>query len=70
MKHLIILIGQLPDDYPILKHKIFFCRTQLAVLRTFTTNYKDSKLQYYALINIGLLLQTITSIKSEPRDPS
>lgn len=63
-------MGQLPDEDPFLQYKVLFCRTQLDVLKKLTNHYKDSKIQYYALLNIGLLLQQLMQIKAHPIDPT
>ena len=62
IKQFIILGGTLAsnsDEY--LNSTIFQARTLLDVLRSFITIYKDSKLQYYSLLNIGLIFQQLNS---------
>ena len=60
-------MGQLPDSQQGIQSKIYFSKCMLKILKSFITLYKDSKLQYNAILNIGLILQKITAIKHAPR---
>lgn len=68
IKHLTLLVGQFPDSQEAIKGKIFFGRAILEVLRTFINQYKDSKLQYNAVLDIGLIFQKLTTIRYVAKD--
>ena len=54
VKHVILLMGN-----SLLSEQALLARTLLEVLSPFMNLYRDSKLQYYAVLNIGLLLQQL-----------
>lgn len=68
IKHLTLLIGQFPDSQEAIKGKIFFGKAILEVLRTFINQYKDSKLQYHAVLDIGLIFQKLAAIRYVAKD--
>lgn len=61
-------MGQLSDSQQGIQSKIYFSKCMLKTLRSFITLYKDSKLQYNAILNIGLILQKVTAIKHSPQN--
>lgn len=62
------MIGQFSDSKEGILSKICFCKVMLKLLRTFINLYKDSKLQYSTILNIGLIFQKITAIKHIPQN--
>ncbi len=39
--------------------KVLFIKVVLCLMKTFISSYKDSKIQYYCLLNIGLIMQKL-----------